>query len=50
MMVLVAICIIVMLAAIIANAFNRNINGVLGFSLALFNYIVLQIVISNTTF
>ena len=49
-MILETICIIAILAAIISNAFMRNINGALGFSLALSNYIALQIELGKITF
>lgn len=49
-MILETVCIIAILIAIVSNAFSRNLNGVLGFSLALCNYIALQIVLGKITF
>ena len=43
-------CIVCISMAIISNAFARNVNGVLGFSLALLNYIGLQLALGKITF
>lgn len=49
-MILMIMIITSILWAIVANAFSRNLNGVLGFTLALINYIALQIVVGNIRF
>lgn len=49
-MILMILCIIVLSIAIIINIFEKNIGGFFGYSLALMNYIALQIALGNITF
>ena len=49
-MVLMTLYIVVILLVIVVNAFARNLNGVLGFALALINYIALQVNLGNIRF
>lgn len=49
-MLLITLNILILLLAIIINAFSRNLSAVIGFTLALMNFIALEIVLGKITF
>lgn len=49
-MLLITLNILILLLVIIINAFSRNLSAVIGFTLALMNFIALEIVLGKITF
>lgn len=49
-MLLITLNILILLLTIIINAFSRNLSAVIGFTLALMNFIALEIALGKITF